>query len=288
MLHHIKGIDHSLVGVRDLEAARAAYEKLGFTITPRGSHIGWGTANYCIMFEEDYIELLGIVDPSLETNGLDRALAERGEGLLGLALSTEDPDMTHRSLVEAELGPSDLITLKRRLELPEGEVLPEFRLIRLTSSAGLEAKHLFICHHLTPELIRRPEWQEHANGARHINSVVVVVEDPGALADYYRRLCGWINVTLTDNTLTVHFGRGSLIFVNDRDIDLLFPGLTMHDELPPLPHLIAMSVAVEDLERTEALLRSNGVKTRKIANGTLRIQPEDACGVLLEFTSAPG
>ncbi|MAL80352.1 MAG: hypothetical protein CMN55_14800 [Sneathiella sp.] len=285
MLHHIKGIDHSLVGVKDLEAARAAYEKLGFTITPRGSHIGWGTANYCIMFDEDYIELLGIVDPSLETNGLDKALADRGEGLLGLALSTEAPEETHRSLVEAALEPSDLITLKRRLELPEGEVLPEFRLIRLTSSAGLEAKHLFICHHLTPELIRRPEWLQHANGALHLNAVVVVVEDPGALADYYRRLCGWINVTLTDNTLTVRFGRGSLIFVNDRDIDLLFPGLTMDDEIPVLPYLIAMSVAVQDLGKTEELLNSKGIRGQRIANGTLRVRPEDACGVLLEFTS---
>ncbi|WP_334127378.1 VOC family protein [Sneathiella sp.] len=287
MLHHIKRIDHSLVGVKDLEAARAAYEKLGFTLTPRGSHIGWGTANYCIMFEEDYIELLGIIDPEQETNGLDAALSERGEGLLGLALGTEAPEDTHKSLTDAGLEPSELISLKRRLELPEGDVLPEFKLIRLTSSAGLDAKHLFICHHLTPGLLRRPEWLGHKNGALRINSIVVVVDDPESLADYYRRLCGAINVTLTDNTLTVRFDGGSLIFVNDRDIDLLFPGLTIHDELPPTPHLFAMSIVVKDLDRTEAHLRANKVKAQRIANGTLRVQPEDACGLLLEFMAEP-
>lgn len=285
MLHNITGIDHALIGVEDLEDARSIYEKLGFTPTPRGSHIGWGTANYCIMFEENYIELLGIVDPSLETNGLDSALAEGGEGLLGVALASDDPEATHQSLVDDGLEPSALLALKRKLELPEGDVLPEFKLIRLTSSAGLTAKNLFICHHMTPELVRQPDWLEHPNGAKYINSIVVVVEDPAVLASYYQRLCGSINVTLTDNTLTVHFGRGSLIFVNDRDIDLMFPGLTISDEMPALPHLIAMTIAVENLEQTEKFLKENGGAPQKIANGTLRVDPADACGLLLEFTT---
>ncbi len=286
MLHNIKGIDHTLIGVADLEAARSAFENLGFTLTPRGSHIGWGTANYCIMFDEDYIELLGIVDPSLETNGLDVALEERGQGLLGVALASDEPEATHRSLMEAGLEPSGILSLERKLELPEGDVLPAFQLIRLTSSAGLSTKNLFICHHLTPELVRRPEWLTHANGAKFIKSVVVVVDNPGALAPYYQRLCGSINVTLTDNTMTVRFGRGSLIFVNERDIDLLFPGLTIMDEMPPLPHLIAMTIAVDNLEGTETLLKNNGIGPQRIANGTVRVDPGEACDLLLEFTAA--
>ncbi|MAZ01853.1 MAG: hypothetical protein CMN56_01825 [Sneathiella sp.] len=285
MLHNLQGIDHALIGVEDLEEARSQYEKLGFTLTPRGSHIGWGTANYCIMFDEDYIEILGIVDPSLETNGLDTALAERGEGLLGLALASDAPEATQKSLKEAGLEPSDILPLKRKLELPEGDVLPEFKLIRLTSSAGLSTKNLFICHHMTPELVRQEkDWLSHANGAKYINSIVVVVEDPDSLAEYYQRLCGSINVTLTDNTLTVRFGKGSIIFVNDRDIDLLFPGLTISDEMPTLPYLIAMTIVVDSLQETENTLNRNGVRTQKIATGTLRVNPSDTNGLLLEFT----
>jgi catechol 2,3-dioxygenase-like lactoylglutathione lyase family enzyme len=286
MLHNISGIDHALIGVEDLEDARSVYEKLGFTTTPRGSHIGWGTANYCIMFDDDYIELLGIVDPSSETNGLDAALEERGEGLLGVALATDDPDACYQSLKEDGLEPTGPLELKRKLELPDGDVLPEFSLIRLTSSAGLTAKNLFICHHLTPELVRQPDWLSHANGAKYINSIVVVVDNPGTLAGYYQRLCGSINVTLTDNTLTVNFGRGSLIFVNERDIDLLFPGLTVADELPDLPYLLAMTIAVDNLDETAQYLSDKGVAQQKVANGTLRINPKDACGLLLEFTAA--
>src|SRR5688572_19550272 len=68
MAREIAGIDHAIVGVRDLEQARASYQRLGFRVTPRGRHVGWGTANYCVMFERDYLELLGIVDDSQFTN----------------------------------------------------------------------------------------------------------------------------------------------------------------------------------------------------------------------------
>ena len=59
MRNGIAGIDHVIVGVRDLEHARMGWTRLGFTLTPRGRHLGQGTANYCIMFARDYLELLG-------------------------------------------------------------------------------------------------------------------------------------------------------------------------------------------------------------------------------------
>ncbi len=284
MPHNITGLDHTLIGVSDLEAARKTYEKLGFTITPRGSHIGWGTANYCIMFGQDYIELLGIVDPNRESNGLDLLLAERGEGLLGLALASDNPLKTKNSLVEAGLNPSDPIELKRKLELPEGDVIPEFKLIRLPTE-GVSEKNLFICHHLTPELVRQPEWEQHRNGTQYIKSVVILVDDPKSLRDYYERLCGVLNVTLTDATLSVRVGRLTMIFVADSDLDLLFPGLTIGGDWPEFPYLVAMTLAVEKIEDTECYLDEAGVTCQKISNGALRVSPEQTCGVLIEFTT---
>lgn len=282
MAHHIVGLDHTLVGVEDLEGARETYLKLGFTVTPRGSHIGWGTANYCIMFEKDYIELLGIADPSLESNGLDKLLEDRGEGLLGVALSSEDPEKTRDSLNEASLNPTNLIELKRKLELPDGDVIPEFKLIRI-SADGLSDRNLFICHHLTPELIRKPEWETHKNGAQYIKSVVILVEKPSDLKEYYTRLFGTLNVTLTDSTMTVRVGRLNMIFVSDTDLDLLFPGIISDGEEPTLPHLFAMTIAVNDIDDTEEYLEKTGLKTQKISGGVLRVQAKDACGVLMEF-----
>ena len=101
------GIDHVIIGVRDLEAARARYARLGFNSTPRGRHVGWGTANYCIMFEHDYLELLGIVDAGQFTNGLDRFL-ERREGLLGLVVGSRDAAATRAAWAAAGASPDEV------------------------------------------------------------------------------------------------------------------------------------------------------------------------------------
>ncbi|MBE7638088.1 hypothetical protein GUA87_14620 [Sneathiella sp. P13V-1] len=285
MPHNIVGLDHTLVGVEDLEKARETYEKLGFTLTPRGSHIGWGTANYCIMFPDDYIELLGIVDPTKETNGLDKKLEERGPGMLGIALSTDAPEATVTSLDEAGLGPARLHDLKRKLELAEGDVIPEFKLIRYPYQ-GMPLGGLFICHHLTPELIRTPEWQLHANGAQYVQSVVVLVDDPDAYLAHYTALCGAINVTRTDQTMTVRIGKLNLIFVTESDMDLLFPGLFISADMPEFPHILSMSIAVSDRAKTKTYLEGAGIQVQDVPNGAVRVQPSDASGVVLEFVQA--
>ena len=83
MTNAIAGIDHVIVGVRDLELAHEGWSRLGFTLSPRGRHIGLGTGNYCIMFASEYIELLGIVDSTDFVQGLDAFLARQPAARLG-------------------------------------------------------------------------------------------------------------------------------------------------------------------------------------------------------------
>src|SRR5215471_11993935 len=96
----IAGIDHIIVGVRSLEQARMAWTRLGFTLSPRGRHIGQGTANYCIMFPSDYVELLGIVDAQDFVQRLDVFLARR-EGVMATAFAPSDsPEEVRSTLLE--------------------------------------------------------------------------------------------------------------------------------------------------------------------------------------------
>ena len=86
----IINVDHPVVAAQDLDAARIAFERLGFTVPPRGSHVEWGTGNLCIMFPEDYLEIRGIIDASRFTMHLDEHLDRYGEGLMGVAFGTDD------------------------------------------------------------------------------------------------------------------------------------------------------------------------------------------------------
>src|SRR5260370_8068380 len=125
----IAGIDHVSVGVRDLERARLGWSRLGFTLSPRGRHIGQGTANYCIMFPSDYVELLGIVDPSDFVQRLDTFLAQR-EGLMAAAFaSAGTPEAVRAALLGRELHPSEPRPPPRPLDLPQRPVFPPSHLL---------------------------------------------------------------------------------------------------------------------------------------------------------------
>ena len=278
----ITGIDHLLVGVRDLEAAREGYRRLGFTCTPRGSHIGWGTANYCIMFPDDYVELIGVVDRTKETNGLDSFL-ERREGLKGIALASDDDDGGYAALHAAGIAAAPPRDLARNLELPEGTVQPRFKLVHLPPDATPQLT-AFICRHLTPEMVRRPAWLAHRNGATGLRAITVVVEDPPALARAYAGLLGAGAITPTDEMLTVRVGRAALLFVRPGDLADLYPELDL-DDAPAPPYIAGMTVVVADVAEAARVIGANGVAVAANPGSALVVPPDEACGVIVEFTS---
>jgi catechol 2,3-dioxygenase-like lactoylglutathione lyase family enzyme len=276
----LAGIDHTLIGVRDLEAARSAWERIGFTLTPRGRHIGWGTGNYCIMLEQGYIELLGILDPLQFTNNLDEFLAER-EGLLGLAFRSRDNDQTARWLAAQGLTPDGPKDLKRALELEGGEALPAFRLLFLPPP-GTPGVRAFFCQHLTPDLIRRGPWLVHAIRAVSLKAVVTVVERPGDLAAAYARLFGADAVSADGDSLRVDCGEGELLFVTHDGLRRLYPEI----ELPRQtgPWIAAMRIGVLILADAADYLDHKGVKFTTTPSG-LAVLPDQTTGAIVEFVT---
>ena len=284
----ITGLDHVLVAVRDLARARAAYARLGFTMTPRGRHDNWETANYCAMLAEGYIELIGAADPAGRASGyapLDRFLARR-EGLLGIAFATDDAGAAFAVLARAGVQPEPTVELARDLELAGAAARPRFRLVDLPAAAtpGLPA---FLCQHLTPEVVRRPAWLDHANGARRLAAVTTVAGDPPAYADAYARLLGRGAVTLTGDVLTVRAGRTSLVFARPGDAARLYPDAGIGD-IRDVPAIAAMTITVDDIGGAAAVLAGNGVAHVRGDDDALVVPPHEACGVVLEFTRAGG
>ena len=275
----ISGVDHSIVGVRDLEAARARYESLGFTVTPRGKHIGWATANYCIMFAQDYIELLGIVEPGGYAAGLEEILADRGEGLLKLALRSDDAGATHEFLARLGLVSEPVKDLARELEAPEGTVLPEFRLVHPQADAmpGLSG---FVCQHLTRDLVWRPEWCAHRNGATGVASYAILADDPVALAEGWARIFGADAVGLEGSWLTVETGTARLDFMSWDALAQEFDDIELSQ--PRAGGIAGMTVAVKDLVAAATCLAEAGVACIRTDKG-LVVPPEDACGAVVAF-----
>jgi catechol 2,3-dioxygenase-like lactoylglutathione lyase family enzyme len=283
MFPPVTGLDHLILGVRDLDAARAQWARLGFNSTPRGRHVGWGTANHCLMLEEGYIELLGIVDPAQFTNGLDRFLEQR-QGLLGLALGTADPDATYAAWLRAGLAPSPPRALGRLVELPGGDVELRFRNVMLERQATAGVG-MFATAHLTPELLRRPAWTSHPNGALALVSCTIVARDPAPVAEAMGRIFGSSVLTRTDKVTAVQTGTAVLLVAGEGDAGQLHPGFDI--EAPDdMPLLQVMAVMVDDPDRAAAFLELQGVPYRRDAARAVLVQPENATGVCLELVPA--
>jgi catechol 2,3-dioxygenase-like lactoylglutathione lyase family enzyme len=282
MRNGIAGIDHVIVGVGDLERARTRWGGLGFTLSPRGRHIGQGTANYCIMFPSNYIELLGIVDASDSVERLESFLAWR-EGLMAAAFAPAGtPEEARAALQRLNLHPSDPRPLARLIELPEGTATPRFSLISLPPEET-PALDSFLCSHLTPELIRRPEWLAHPNGAIGLRALHVLVASTAPLLPAYDRLFGIEQVTTTDAVAAVHVGRQRIVFSTPDDFRTMHPGLELDPEFP-LPGIAALELGVERLRRTCDYLTGRQVAFGEIPGGGLAVPAREATGAILFFT----
>jgi catechol 2,3-dioxygenase-like lactoylglutathione lyase family enzyme len=281
MRNGIAGIDHVIVAVRDLERARMGWTRLGFTLTPRGRHLGQGTANYCIMFAQDYLELLGFVAPDEHVRNLQEFLGRR-EGPMALAFApAESTEAAVAALAALGLHPGEARALGRQLELPEGTVVPRFALVTLPpdETPALDA---FVCGHLTPELVRRPEWLAHPNGALGLRSIYLIVADTAALLSAYDRLFGLHEVTTTDAVVCVRVGAQRILFATQDDFETMHPGVEFDPDFA-LPGIAALELAVERRERTADHLTQWQIAFDELPDGRLAVPAREANGTMLLF-----
>jgi catechol 2,3-dioxygenase-like lactoylglutathione lyase family enzyme len=284
MIGPLRGIDHAIVGTDDLEAARALWQRLGFTLSPRGRHKGWGTGNYCVMFANDYVELLGQIDPAGFDNGLAAMLSAEGPGLLGFAWAAEDAREAGDWLGARGL-PQTVKDLSRFIELPSGAVEPRFALAMpdVPYPGGLKP---FVTEHLTRDLVWQPAWQAHPNTVVAIESLTCVVETPLALQEPFEAIFGLGSAVATDDTLAVRCGRGGgfLMFVTAADMTFMHPAVA--PDAPVRQGYAGLTLRTADLDTCAAALKAGGIDFERDRGAALHVPPELAGGVALAFSKA--
>ncbi|MEO0391981.1 MAG: VOC family protein [Pseudomonadota bacterium] len=289
----LHGLDHSLAVTSDLDAAATAYRQLGFTLTPRGRHHGWGTANYCIMFVTGYMELLGIIDDQQDVNGLDTQLMARGPGVSGVAFATPDARAVYQKLNTAGLADRHQ-NLSRLLEAPDGadkgddaETL-EFSLAYAKPGVtpGLPS---FFCQHRTRQKMRQPAWLAHPNGAVGLEGMTMIDPDPPALELAYRRLL----MALDQPADGIWPGKGrldvpigdtqTLRFLSPARAAKRYPGVSASLLNRPGPLVVTLSVS--SLTDTQAFMAARGIESLPGMGDRFVVAPEQADGTIIEFTA---
>ena len=282
----IESIDHPVIAAGDLDAARAAYTKLGFTVPPRGSHVEWGTGNLCIMFPDDYLEIRGIIDASRFTMHLDAHLEQFGDGLMGIAFGTSDVRVSHDAATEHGIEAGKIRHLTRNFEHPDGWTQPSFDLFAPAADDIEGLMHVVIIQHLTPELIRRPEFLVHRNGCVGVDSMAGTIYDVESCATKMRHLLGDRAVAVKEDGIILQLPSAQHIELLLPDTYLQIFGDIAPSPNPEMPRLGAMTLRVENLSKVKSSLAANDVIFTEPQIGLLRVAADETCGVTLQFTES--
>ena len=279
MRQHINGIDHVVIVVRDLDAARDAFRKMGFSVTPRGYHT-LGSQNHCVMFGHDYIELLwspeGSPHPSRQYY---TEFARAGAGLAAIALKTDNARGAYTEMLWAGFAPSDPVDFSRPVEVPEGKRDARFR-VSMAARGSTPGGQMFVVEHFTRDLVWRPEYQRHANGATEIAAVAIVADDVASTARPYERLFARKAESIAEG-LKIHTGDAQLAFMTARSLAARLPDVRISAR--PAPLMAALFVRVANRDAAEAALTAGGLKPARMPDGSVALGADVAHGVALVF-----
>lgn len=277
MRKHIQGIDHVVITVRDLESTGDTFRRMGFTLTPRGHHT-LGSQNHCVMFGQDYLELL-TVPQRLPGREYYYDFARIGDGLAGIALKTDNVRGAYGELMAAALAPSDPVDFSRPVQLPEGAGNASFRISQL----GLEQTpggQVFLCQHFTRDVVWRPEYQRHANTATGLAAIAILSNQVAATAAAYERLFDVKARTIAEGLL-IDAGDTSIAIVDERALAQRLPGVWISARHEPC--MAALFIRVSDRDTAEKTLYAGALQPTRMADGALALGATQAHGVAIVF-----
>ena len=283
-------IDHLVLAVRDLDAARATFQRLGFTLTPVARH-PFGTMNSLAQFGGSFLELLTVAEPGAIPAGdgthfsfgaFNRDYLEGGEGLSMLVLKSADAAADRADFAAHDLRVYEPFGFERIATGPDGSERKVAFSLTFTSDSRLKRAGFFTCQHHYPENFWKAEFQRHANGALGIASAVMVTRDPADFHEFLTHFSGQHEITATSFGLSFALGDGSRVEVLS---PLGFKAFFGEEAEPDPRRFLGWRVKVADLGAVAALLGENRVPFS--AHGAALVVPAEAAqGAALAFEAA--
>ena len=177
----IRGLDHVVLVVLDLDTAVADHRARGFTVTPGGIHTGGLTHNALVGFADgSYLELIAFGDVDGARGRHSWApVAERGGGWADFALSSNDLRQDASALGDLVARPPEDGGRTR----PDGVAI-SWRVARLVAPLP------FLIEDLTSRDLRVPSGDaaRHGNGTTGIERVIVGAQDVASARARYAKL----------------------------------------------------------------------------------------------------
>ncbi len=158
--------------------------------------------------------------------------------------------------------------------------VPHFSLAFATDPRMPQAA-FFCCQQHAPQYFWKAEYQSHANGADKILEVIMVAESPESFSGFFCKLQEPDSVVIEGPDLIVHTPRGTIRVLSPAEAWRRY-GTVDPADLPGSPHFLGFSVQTSDLDLVAEHLRKNSIPYEN-PNQLIRVKPQDAFGILIEF-----
>lgn len=274
MVLPVPTLDHVVINVRDqLDDALATYQRLGFTMTPRGYHT-LGSMNHLAIFGTEYLELIAARPGD---TGRPETMASPF-GLNGLVFGTDDSAAVFSALRDAGVPILPPLQFSRPVELSTGPRDATFRTVRLPPETT-QAGRLYFCHHFTRDLVWRDEWRHHGNGAIGVIRAVIAARDPSRLAGLFARMFGAGTIRRIDGGQSLVLGLSRFDILTPDVLHRQFGAAVAIDESRD-ESMAALTIRTRSLDQAHAVL--SGVPA--VRDGDRIVVPaSSAFGAILEF-----
>jgi hypothetical protein len=192
----IRGIDHIVIPVLDLDVAIADYSDLGFIVVPGGRHSGLNTHNALIAFADGcYFELIALLEPANTPHWWFEALP-RGGGITDFCAQSDNLEADTAAFRRA--GASIEPPFRMSRERLDGYRISWELAVNTDGTRGLVP--FFICD-ITPRHERVPRDHSQSNGAAAVRSVAIVVGVIDSIRRVYEVALGQSGESVTRDDL---------------------------------------------------------------------------------------
>ena len=242
-----RGIDHLVLPVRDLDASGAHYQTLGFIVGKRNRH-AWGTENRIVQFPGSFLELVTVgerLDIPAAPNfagPVASALQNYGDCFAMLVLESKDAAEDKLDFDAWGIGGFEPFYFERFGTKPDGSTVRVAFSLAFAADKAMHDVGFFSCQQHDPQNFWNPAFQDHANGAKAFNGVVLLAETPAATVPFFEAFTGVRAACAGARNMALVTPRGSIEAMTPdcyRDVLGLEPAITLLNG----PRLAAFKIA---------------------------------------------
>lgn len=215
----VRGLDHIVHTVRDLDRVADIYAQLGFTVTPTNKH-AFGSENRIIQLDGFFIEILSIqkeFGPLAPHEGgffsfarFNADFLTHREGPSMLVTQSMDRDADLAAMSDAGLNTHDPFGFSRIAHLPDGGTAEVGFKLGFVTTPELSDNAGFVCEQLSPEHFWKADFQRHDNGCRDIASVYVASRHADRVGAFFAGLAGGAPIEHNEDGVRVNTPRGTI------------------------------------------------------------------------------